>query len=289
MKTKLFFIGLFLLSFCSVQGQRQNKIGYIDMNYILENVPEYKDANAQLDLKIEQWKSEIDKKQTEIDNLKEALENERPLLTQDLIDERKEEIKYQEDKLQEYQQKRFGADGDMMKQSKQIARPLEDQIFNIIQEIGLNREYDFIFDSSSDALMLFSAERHDISNQVLASINRNSSRLKREKQLEERQNKGAQGEEVYKSVRQSRIDREKRAEREAEIRRIEKERQDHFNRIREERDNARNAKIEEQKARREKLMKERQTRLDSVRNAREQMLKERQQRRDSILKARQNH
>ena len=256
------------------------------MNYILKSIPEYNEANAQLDIKIQQWKTEIDKKGQAIENLKQALENERPLLTQDLIEEREEEIKYQEEKLQEYQQQRFGSNGDMMKQSAQIAKPIEDQVFNIIQEIGESREYDFIFDSSSDALMLFSAERHDISDQVLASINRNANRLKQEKNLERQQLENADGEQVYKSVRQARIDNEKRLDREAEIRRIEQERQARTDSIRAQRDRARETKIEAQNARRKALERRREMQRDSIDRVRQKLIEERQRKRDSIIRAR---
>lgn len=274
------------MSLCAVKAQRQNKIGYIDMNYILKSIPEYNEANAQLDAKIQQWKTEIDNKWQAIENLKQALENERPLLTQDLIEEREEEIKYQEEKLQEYQQQRFGSNGDMMKQSAQIAKPIEDQVFNIIQEIGESREYDFIFDSSSDALMLFSAERHDISDQILASINRNANRLKQEKNSESQQLKNVDEEQAYKSVRQARIDTEKRRDREAEIRRIEQERQARSDSIRAQRDRIRDTKIEEQNARRKALEKRREMQRDSIDNLRQKLIEERQRKRDSILRAR---
>lgn len=274
------------MSLCAVKAQRQNKIGYIDMNYILKSIPEYNEANAQLDAKIQQWKTEIDNKWQAIENLKQALENERPLLTQDLIEEREEEIKYQEEKLQEYQQQRFGSNGDMMKQSAQIAKPIEDQVFNIIREIGESREYDFIFDSSSDALMLFSAERHDISDQILASINRNANRLKQEKNSESQQLKNVDEEQAYKSVRQARIDTEKRRDREAEIRRIEQERQARSDSIRAQRDRIRDTKIEEQNARRKALEKRREMQRDSIDNLRQKLIEERQRKRDSILRAR---
>ncbi len=256
------------------------------MNYILERIPEYQEANAQLDAKIKQWKTEIDIWQDSIRNLKQALEDERPLLTPELIEERQEDIKYEERRLREYQEQRFGTNGDMVQQSIQIARPIEDQVFNIIQEIGLNREYDFIFDSSSDALMLFSAERHDISDQVLASINRNANRLKREKEFEARQLERPQGEEEYKSVERARIDREEKEAREAEKRKIEEARKEHFDEIRKEREASRSQRTEEQKSHREKLLEERQKYRDSVNHAREQTFKKQQRKRDSILRAR---
>jgi len=104
MKTKL-LTTLIILLFCStVFAQReQNKIGYIDIDYILNELPDFKEANNELNQKIETWKGEIELKQEKIRGLKEDLENERPLLTQDLIDERQDEIDYYQKELQNYQ------------------------------------------------------------------------------------------------------------------------------------------------------------------------------------------
>ncbi len=100
MKTRhiLFFtIALICVSFIS-SAQRGVRIGYIDMEYILENVPEYREASTQLDGKVQRWKADIEKKQQEVDLMKTTLTNERVLLTKELIEEREEEIKIKENK-----------------------------------------------------------------------------------------------------------------------------------------------------------------------------------------------
>ena len=175
----------------SAKGQRGVRIGYIDMEYILENVPEYIEASTQLDGKVQRWKADIDKKQQEIDLLKLTLTNERVLLTKELIEEREEEIKIKEDEMITYQQNRFGSGGDLVIQRRQLVQPIQDQVFNIVQEVAEGKKYDFIFDKSADVVMLFAAKRNDISDIVLRSINRVEKRKeansKRErKEIEER-------------------------------------------------------------------------------------------------------
>jgi len=175
----------------SANAQRGVRIGYIDMEYILENVPEYIEASTQLDGKIQRWKADIDKKQQEIDLLKLTLTNERVLLTKELIEEREEEIKIKEDEMIAYQQNRFGSGGDLVIQRRQLVQPIQDQVFNIVQEVAEAKKYDFIFDKSADVVMLFAAKRNDISDVVLRSINRvekrKQAKSKRErKEIEER-------------------------------------------------------------------------------------------------------
>jgi Skp family chaperone for outer membrane proteins len=151
---------------------RGTKLGYIDMEYILENVPNYTAANINLEQKAQKWKLEIASKAVEINKLKDALDAEKPLLTEGLIEERESEIKFLSNEMIEFQQKRFGPGGDLMIQKSVLVKPIQDQVFTAIQDIAEAKKYDFIFDKSSDLTMMFAAKRFDISDQVLRIINR---------------------------------------------------------------------------------------------------------------------
>jgi Skp family chaperone for outer membrane proteins len=166
---KKFFLVL-LISAATLTSNAQGKgvkIGYIDMDYILENVPDYKEASVQLEQKAQKWKQDIEVKKNEIKKLEDILKSERALLTKELIDEREAEIKFLENDLIDYQQKRFGPTGDFMIQKTSIVKPVQDQVFTAVQDIAEARGYDFIFDKSSDLTMLFSAKRFDISDRVV--------------------------------------------------------------------------------------------------------------------------
>ncbi len=185
---KLFLLLIPLLSFTwDAQAQGRNiKIGYIDMEYILQNVPDYAQAKNELDQKALRWQQEIEAKRGEIDRLKQALNTERVLLTKELIEEREEEIAFQEKELVDYQQKRFGPTGDLITQKSVLVKPIQDQVFNAAQDIAESRKYDFIFDKSSDMTMLFAAKRFDISDLVIRALTRASRREQMsKKQLKE--------------------------------------------------------------------------------------------------------
>ncbi len=167
---------LFISTTIIAQTSRGVKIGYIDMEYILENVPDYIEAKNQLEQKAQKWKQEIETKKNEIDRLKESLKTEQVLLTKELIDERNEEIAFQESELLAYQQKRFGPNGDLMTQKAVLTQPIQDQVFTAAQDIAEIKKYDFIFDKSSDLTMLFANKRFDISDQVVRAITRSSKR-----------------------------------------------------------------------------------------------------------------
>ena len=259
--TKLLFSALVLLCLgFSANAQRGVRIGYIDMEYILESVPEYTEAATQLEGKVQRWKQDIDKKQKAIDQMKLDLSNERVLLTKELIEEREEEIKIEEDEMLQYQQDRFGPNGDLMIQRRQLVQPIQDQVFNIVQEIAEAKKYDFIFDKSADIVMLFAAERNDISDQVLRSINRATNRKeatskKEKREIEARDDLSMEEDkevtEREKALEDKKNDREKMIEERQRVR-----------------DSVRAAKKAEFDARRQKLLDERQRRKDSILNAR---------------------
>jgi Skp family chaperone for outer membrane proteins len=162
------------------------KIGYIDMEYILQNVPDYTEAKNQLEQKAQKWKQEIETKKNEISRLKDLLATERVLLTKELLEEREEEISFQEKELLDYQEKRFGPKGDLTIQKAVLAQPVQDQVFNAAQDIAEAKKYDFILNKTSDLTILFAAKRYDISDQVIRVITRTNKRNQlSKKQLKE--------------------------------------------------------------------------------------------------------
>tara|TARA_B100000073_G_scaffold51795_1_gene38187 strand:+ start:3432 stop:4121 length:690 start_codon:yes stop_codon:yes gene_type:complete len=168
-------------------AQRGVKIGYIDTEYILENLTEYSEVSDRLEEKAQSWKDEISQRTREIEQKKESLNSERILLTKDLIEELESEIEFEEQELNDYQQKRFGTRGDLILQKQQLIQPIQDQIFNAIKEIAKSKNYDFIFDKSSDIVMLYSNRRHDISDQILKNISRANNRKKLDTRKDKRE------------------------------------------------------------------------------------------------------
>ena len=172
-KTKiLLLLTVVLLYSAHTFAQRGVRIAYVDMEYILENVEEYRAATEQLETKVQRWKVKIEQKQSAIEQMKKDLMAEKVLLTDELITEREEEIQVLEGEMIEYQQDRFGPQGDLVLQKRQLIQPIQDQVFNEVQTIGANKKYDFIFDKSADVVMLYSQKRHDISDLVLRGISR---------------------------------------------------------------------------------------------------------------------
>ena len=186
MKKSHFFILLFFTT-TFLFAQRGIKIGYIDTEYILENLPEYNEVSVRLEEKASDWKKEIEDRSRKIEQKKESLNSERILLTSEMIDEIEEEILIDEEELSEYQQKRFGPRGDLIIQKQQLIQPIQDQIFNAIRELAKSKNYDFIFDKSADIVMLYSNKRYDVSDQILRTISRANNRRKIDSRKDKRE------------------------------------------------------------------------------------------------------
>lgn len=177
MRKQFLFLFLAAITVNLLHSQaRSTRVGYIDMEYILQNVPNYAEASIQLESKAQKWKQDIEAKKVEINKIKDALKAEKALLTKGLIEERETEIKFLEDEMLDFQQKRFGANGDLINQKALLVKPIQDQVFTVVQDIAESRKYDFIFDKSSDLTMLFAATQFDISDQVLRVLNRTEKR-----------------------------------------------------------------------------------------------------------------
>ncbi|WP_282043765.1 OmpH family outer membrane protein [Winogradskyella flava] len=255
----LFLLAIIGLMSFSVNAQRGVRIGYIDTEYILQNVPEYQEASTQLDNKVQQWKTEIEKKLSVIEQKKKELENESVLLTKELYEERMEDISFEEAEIIDYQQKRFGPNGDLIIQKRQLIEPIQDQIFSAVQQIAETKKFDFVFDKSADVVMLYSAERYDISEQVLRTITRTSRRSqaknkKERKELEDEEVVPVVSEE--KDERQKALD-ERKATREAELEAKRTEREKALAARRATQDSIRAAKKSEAEARRQKVLDDR--------------------------------
>ncbi len=196
---KIFLVFLLSIStpWISQAQSKGNKIGYIDMEYILQNIPEYTEATNQLEQKAQEWKREIEIKKNEITKVKDALKAEEVLLTKELIEERLEEIKFQETQLLDYQQKRFGPKGDLILQKASLVKPIQDQIFTAVQDLAEAQKYDYIFDKSSDLSILFASKRLDISDRIVRVLTKSAKREQMtEKQLKEEEIKNEQEAEV---------------------------------------------------------------------------------------------
>lgn len=146
------------------------KYAVVDTKYILENMPDYHDAQRDLNQISQQWQTEIEKRHETIDKLKKALAAERVLLTDQMIDTREEEISEKEISARELQRKRFGVNGDLFKRRQELIQPVQDIIYEAIAEVADRSGYMAIFDKGTNSNILYVNSKYDLSDRILRRL-----------------------------------------------------------------------------------------------------------------------
>lgn len=143
------------------------KIGFVDTEYILNQIPEYKAAKAELDKVSGDWQKEIETKYAEIDKLYKAYQAEQILLTEDLQKKRQNEIINREKEAKDLQKQRFGVDGDLFKKRMELVKPVQDKVYNAVKTVAEKGGIAIIFDKASDMMMLYANPKYDKSDEIL--------------------------------------------------------------------------------------------------------------------------
>jgi len=151
-------------------SQKNLRVGYVNMDYILSNIEDYSKAKEEYDLRINKWKSEIEKKKMIIEQSKNELEIKRPLIPNDIYQSQLKEIEFEQKNLNDYINKRFGPEGDWLVQEKILIQPIQDEVLAAVQKIAEKNKFDFVFDKSTAIIMLYSEKKYDISELILKSI-----------------------------------------------------------------------------------------------------------------------
>ena len=142
----------------------------VDSKYILEKMPDYKQAQSKLDQFSEQWQKEIDTKQSALDKMYKDYDAEQVMLSEELKKKREDELFLREKEVRELQRQRFGFEGDLFKKRQELVKPVQDKVYNAIQKIAVSRLYDFILDKSEGITVIFADPKLDKSEDVLKEL-----------------------------------------------------------------------------------------------------------------------
>ncbi len=165
---KLLFIAIsILLVSATVSAQRY---AIIDTKYILDKMPEYKDADKRLSETSGQWQKEIDDKQAQLNTMYHNYDAEQVMLTDDLKKKREDQLFNMEKEIRDLQKKRFGFEGDFFKERQKLVKPVQDKVYNAIQKMAVNRGYDFVLDKSEGITVIFADPKLDKSEEVLKEL-----------------------------------------------------------------------------------------------------------------------
>src|ERR1700730_2952828 len=165
---KQFFLACLLC--LGAQAANAQRYAVVDTRLILEKMPEYKEAQKQLDQISTQWQKEIDDKQAVLDRMYKDFEAEQVMLSDTLKKKREDQLFNKEKEVRDLQRRRFGFEGDLFKKRQELIKPVQDKVYNAIQKIAVNRLYDFILDKSEGITVIFADPKLDKSEDVLREL-----------------------------------------------------------------------------------------------------------------------
>ena len=154
------------ISFLATTTQAQ-KFSYVDTDYILNKIPEFNQAQDKLDALSADWQKEIENKYADVDQMYRSYQQEQVLLTDEMKVKREEAIIKKEKSAKDLQQKYFGPEGELYIKRQELIKPIQDKIYDAIQQLAANNKYAIVFDSSSDLIMLYKNNNLDKSDKVL--------------------------------------------------------------------------------------------------------------------------
>ena len=154
------------VSFLATTTQAQ-KFAYVDTDYILNKIPEFNQAQDKLDALSADWQKEIENKYADVDQMYRSYQQEQVLLTEEMKVKREEAIIKKEKSAKDLQQKYFGPEGELYIKRQELIKPIQDKIYDAIQQLAANNKYAIVFDSSSDLIMLYKNNNLDKSDKVL--------------------------------------------------------------------------------------------------------------------------
>ncbi len=171
MKKKLIAcLAAFMISVLGYGQAGAAKFGYVDTDYILSQIPEFKAAQAEMDKTSVQWQKEMEGKFAEIDKLYKAYQADAILLTEDMKKKRENEIINKEAEAKELQKQRFGVDGELFKKRQELVKPIQDKVYNAIKIVAEKNALGFVLDKSGQISILYANTKYDRSDDVLTYL-----------------------------------------------------------------------------------------------------------------------
>lgn len=163
------FAFFLLLCLCPLFGDAQ-KYAYIDSDYILAQITEYKAAQAKIDALAEEWSTELTEKRTIVESMQRSFKAEQVLLTASMREEKMAEIKEKEVELEELQLKRFGFEGELWRKQQELIKPLQDRVYEAVQKYAREKGYDLIFDRAGAVTLIYANGKFDKSDDILTEM-----------------------------------------------------------------------------------------------------------------------
>jgi len=165
-----FISSFFLFMLISSISIAQSKIGYIDSDTIMDNLPDVEDARQKIDALVVEWQNEVKKMEGDLKVKQDDYEKRKLILTEQTSSEMLADINKLEKDIKDYRDKKFGANGELFVKQDELMKPIQNKVFTVIQQIAEEEDLDFVFDRSGDILFLYAKEQYDLTAKVLERL-----------------------------------------------------------------------------------------------------------------------
>ena len=183
MKTKksiLLIVVMFVMGITALNAQQAQRIAYVDSNYILENIPEYGDAQEEINSLSKGWENEIKAIKQTVEEMYREYQSESVLLSEAQKRKKEEEIVAKEQEARNLQMQYFGPDGELFTKRTELIQPIQEKIYNAINQIAMTKNYAFVFDKATGTTILYCNDKNEISDDVLDEIGNVMQTVRRE-------------------------------------------------------------------------------------------------------------
>lgn len=169
-KTLLLLAFFMMLGISTVKAQGNQKFAYVDTDYILQNIPEYGDAQEEINQMSLKWEKELRALRDKIAQMKRDYQTESVLLSDDMKKKKEDAIAAKEQELAELQMQYYGPEGELFSKKIELIQPIQEKIYNAINQVAQTKNYSFVFDKSAGTTLLYCSDKFDISDDVLDEI-----------------------------------------------------------------------------------------------------------------------
>lgn len=167
MKRQILIILALLAGVFSVQAQ---KFAFVDTDYILSKIPEYNDAQAQIDDLSAQWQNEMEAIYAEVNTLYQEYQSKKAIYPEEVRAKKEAEILAKEKEIKDFQKKKFGTDGELYKKRTELVKPIQEKVFTAIQDIAEKENYAVVLNKAEGVSIIYSNSKYDISDDVLDKL-----------------------------------------------------------------------------------------------------------------------
>ena len=168
---KLKIILLLTITLIAASSMQAQRYAFIDTDYILEQIPAYQEAQAEIDAQAEKWQKQIQARYDEIEKMYTAYKAEQVLLTPDMKKVKEQEIIQKEKNAKDFQKQKFGVEGDLFKLRQELIKPIQEAVFEAVQKMAEQKSYAVIFDkAASSSAIIYASPKYDQSEEILQRL-----------------------------------------------------------------------------------------------------------------------